>query len=298
MKPNLYPLLICLCLVISCNSVHKYKYVESDDHIDFTGNSITKNQDPKIITAASDTEAYLKAYEYFCISNKVVRDMKNSTGHTPYIPLKFALYNERGDDIATTTLFAGRSEREKEIEKRIYALPDVTTKAGDNTTSAPAVDSAKIKDLLKYFSVKKDEFSTTNTVWYGVKTIPDYVNVNTIYCYFGTDNGVADNLRFRIQYTADDWLFFKQVQFSIDGKAFEYEPSDTKTDNGDGRIWEWFDEGLTSADKDLIYALANAKTAKMKLIGTHYYSVKEITQSQITGISRTLDLYKAMGGSY
>ena len=44
---------------------------------------------------------------------------------------------------------------------------------------------------------------------------------------------MPSNLRFRIQYYADDWLFNK-VQFSIDGKAYEYIPSDTERDCGYG----------------------------------------------------------------
>ena len=106
-------------------------------------------------------------------------------------------------------------------------------------------------------------------------------------------------LRFRVQYYSDDWLFFKKIQFSIDYNAYEYIPSDTETDSGNGgKIWEWFDEALTGRDKTLIYALADAKSAKMKFIGRQYYDIKTITKNQITDMKRVLELYRAMGGVY
>lgn len=78
---------------------------------------------------------------------------------------------------------------------------------------------------------------------------------------------ILEKLRFCIQYHADEWLFFKKVSFSIDGKAYDYIPLKTETDNGNGgRIWEWSDEAITeSTDKQLIKALAKAKTAKRNL---------------------------------
>jgi hypothetical protein len=160
------------------------------------------------------------------------------------------------------------------------------------------IDSAKVAELKKFFRIKKDEFSNNNKVWYEPKSAPQYVNRNGVYCYFQTENDIPSNLRFRIQYYAEDWLFFRRVQFSIDGKAFEYIPLDVETDHGDGNIWEWFDEGVTSSDKELIGALANAKRAKMKLIGRQYHKIKTITAEQILNIRRTIELFNALGGGF
>ena len=91
----------------------------------------------------------------------------------------------------------------------------------------------------------------------------------------------------------------RQNQFSIDDKAYEFVPMDTETDSGNGgRIWEWFDESMGKSNTELLQALANAKSAKMKLIGRQYYDTRTITQTEIKDIKRTLDLYKAMGGEY
>lgn len=161
------------------------------------------------------------------------------------------------------------------------------------------IDSTKIAELTPYFKIKQDEFDPKAPVWYEPKSAPQYTNRNGIYCYFRTIDNKPQNFRFRMQYYADDWLFFHKVQFSIDEKAYEYIPNDTETDSGNGgKIWEWFDDAITtSSDKELIRALANAKTARMKIIGKQYYDIKEITPSQIKDIKRSLELFEAMGGS-
>ena len=271
------------------------------------GGTDTKEKEAKPIKAADDSSAYLQAYQNFCISQKVNKDMQTSIGKTYSVPKSFKLYNDKGVEISNSVFFADKDKREKEIEENIFSMKNTIQESVDNNKKEKAesfkqtatVDSSKTKDLLKSFRQKKDEFSNDNKIWYQPKSSPIYANANGIYCYFCTENGVPSNLRFRLQYYADDWLFFKSVRFSIDGKAYEFAPMKTETDSGDGGyIWEWFDESLSDTDKDLIYALANAKSAKMKLDGRQYYKEKGITQEQINSIKKTLDLYKAMGGQY
>jgi hypothetical protein len=132
----------------------------------------------------------------------------------------------------------------------------------DVTIVSNWVDSPKIKQLKPFFRIKKDEYSKTSEIMFKPKSAPTFVNSNGLYCYFITENEIPSNFRFRLQYYSDDWIFFRQVNFLIDGKVYEYYPFNIKTDCGDGgRIWEWFDDKVSGCDKDLIYALANAKKA-------------------------------------
>ena len=306
MPKQILPLFCLVALLSACNTNHTYRYIETDDQKSLLGGTDRIDKTPKEIKAPSDTVAYLEAYKYFCISMKVAQDMASTSVGSAGTPLSFKLYNDKGEEISNSISFAGKTTREKEIEMQIFAMKNTFKESLDKSKTndsahfqqTAVIDSAKIKELTKYFRIKKDEFSTTSEVWYKPKAAPEYINMNGIYCYFETEHGTPTNLRLKIQYLADDWLFFKTVQFSIDGKAFEYTPSKTSTDNGDGNIWEWLDEGLTSGDKDLIYALSTAKKAKMKLIGEHYFSIKDITESQVNGINKTLALYTAMGGQF
>jgi hypothetical protein len=266
---------------------------------------VTKEKDEKIIKAKDDSTAYLEAFKTFCISVKVNKDMKESLGTIYSTPVSFKLLNDKGDDITNTTLFPNRANREKEIEDLIFSMENTIQSSLDNAKKEDAeefkkttkIDSGKVKELEIHFRKRKDEFSNTNKTWYEPKTAPKYTNRNGIYCYFQTENGVPSNLRFRMQYYSDDWLFFSKVQFSIDGKAFDYIPNKTERDSGDGgHIWEWFDESVSESDTELINALSNAKSAKMKLIGQQYFDIKTISKEQLISIKRTIDLYKAMGG--
>ncbi len=303
---NKLNILLFLTLVVVLTSCDKtYKYVEKVSEESILGGTVIKEKDETIIMAKDDSTAYLEAFRKFCISVKVKKYMDKSMGKTYSTPISFKLLNDKGEDITSTTLFASRTKREKEIEERIFSMKNSVQDAVDNNRKerieefkkTAKIDSAKIKELKKFFRIKKDEFSTTGKTWYTPKSAPRYTNRNGLYCYFQTENGIPSNFRFRMQYYSDDWLFFSKVQFSIDGKAYEYVPMDTETDNGDGgRIWEWFDESVSESDKELINALANAKSAKMKLIGRQYFDIKNITQEQIKSIKRTLELYQAMGG--
>ncbi len=300
-KTILTPILI-LGLLSSCNKT--YKYVETVQEESILGGIETKESAEKIISAPNDSAAYLEAYKKFCISSKINKDMEQSLGNTFSTPLSFKLFNEKDEDITNSTLFVSRTKREKEIEKQINSMENSIQRAVDsnkkeeteNFKKTVKIDSSAIKILEKYFRKRKDEFSKTKKTWYEPKSAPTYVNKNALYCYFQTENGIPNNLRFKLQYLSDEWLFIQKVQFSLDGKAYEYIPSKTETDNGDGEIWEWFDESVNASDKDLLMALSIAKKAKMKLIGRQYFEVKPITQDQILNIKRTIELYKAMGG--
>jgi hypothetical protein len=307
MTRHLFVVLILLSFFTSCDNKKSYKYVEVVSEDGLLGGTSTKDKDPETIKATTDSAAYLEAYQNFCISLKVHGDMKKSLGTVYSTPKEFKLYNAEGSEISNTIFFADKDKREKEIEDRIFSMRNTIQESVDKNKKEKvesfkqtvSIDSAKVKDLQKYYTKHKDEFSNSKKIWYKPKTAPQYTNRNGIYCYFQTEEGIPSNLRFRLQYYADDWLFFKKVQFSIDGKAYDYIPLSTETDSGNGGyIWEWFDESISESDKDLINALANAKSAKMKLIGSQYYDIKTISQEQINSFKRTLELYKALGGQY
>ncbi len=291
-------------ILSSCNK--KYSYVEIVLEKGIFGGVDKKEKEAKTIKAKNDTLAYLDAYQKFCISLKVSKDLQETYGEVYSTPLEFKLLNDKGDDIVYSMFFVTKDKKEKEIEERIFSMGNSIKSAAERNKqekdeelkSTLKIDSVKVKELEKFFTLKKDEFSNNNKIWYMPKSAPQYTNRNGIYCYFQTENGIPNNLRFRIQYYAEDWLFFKKVQFSIDDIAFEYIPRNVETDHGSGNIWEWFDEGLTSSDKELIYALVDAKNAKMKFIGRQYHDIKTISQQQISDIKRTLELYNALGGNY
>ena len=296
---GIFLFMAALMLLTACEK--KYKYVETVKEQSILSGSSIKDKEAVIISAASDSIAYIEAFTKYCISQKVYNKMLKE-GMADYldVPIGFKLYDEDGMDI-TDISFATRLEEEERISTNILALDDVVnSNPTDGTELAESkIDSTKIEELLPFFNVNKDEFDPKGKTWYEPKSAPKYTNQNGIYLYFAAQEGKVMALRFRVQYYADDWLLFNKIQFAIDDNAYEYIPSHTEHDNGNGgMIWEWFDEALTGSDKALIYALTEAKSAKMKFIGRQYYDIKTITKSQVADMKRTLELYRAMGGNY
>lgn len=294
-KAFLLGTMVCsIFLIIACSNNQRYEYTEIKSA---SGIDVVSKSD--VIKAKNDTLAYIAAYTKFVISLKVYNDMSKD-GYGEYLdkPIDFVLTNGNGENIKSIN-FTDKERREQEIYDRIMSQTSSTQCSNTTNTgnSFSAVDSSKIKELMPYFKTKKDEFSNSNVVWYEPKSRPAYINRNGIYCYFQTKDGRPCNFRFAIQYYADDWLFFKKVYFSIDSGTYAFIPLKVETDNGDGMIWEWCDESVTSYSHiELIRALASAKQAKMKLEGRQYYKIKAITPAQIKDIKRTLELYEAMGG--
>lgn len=299
---KLFFLFSVLVILTACE--RKYKYVEIVKEQSILGDSSIKEKNEKILSAPSDSAAYIEAFSNFVVAQKVYSDMSKE-GMADYldIPIGFKLYNSEGIDISNIA-FSTKTQQEEKILSIYKSIDNVVGNSKEGLTTNTdfqenKVDSTKIKELLPYFKVKKDEFDPNGNTWYEPKSAPQYTNRNGIYLYFGVQNGKVMSLRFRVQYYSDDWLFFKKLQFSIDNNAYEYIPSDTETDSGNGgKIWEWFDEALTGSDKELIYALVDAKSAKMKFIGRQYHDIKTITNNQITDMKRALELYRAMGGVY
>lgn len=278
-----------------------YTYVETVKEPDLWGGGYSiEEEDPQTITAPTDSAAYIKAYRSFCISEKIYKDMyKRGMSEYLDIPQSFQLFNDKGEDI-TDIEFVTRAQQEATISAEIAAMDNVMDETGyDEVAQEPMVDSVKIKELLPYFDVEKDEFDPRGTVWCEPKSAPKYINKDGIYLYFGIDrDGEPLPLRIKIQYHADDWLFFSKVQFSIDGNAYEFIPFSTDRDHNGGMIWEWCDEAVSTSDRELLLALSEAKSAKMKFIGRQYYDIKTISSQQVRDIRRALELYTAVGGVY
>lgn len=119
-----------MTFLTSCDK--SYKYVEKVSEESILGGTDIKEKDEETIKAKDDSTAYLEAFKKFCISVKVNKDMAQSMGKTYSTPLSFKLLNDKGIDITNTTLFANRTQREKEIEEQIFSMKNSIQDAVDN----------------------------------------------------------------------------------------------------------------------------------------------------------------------
>lgn len=157
------------------------------------------------------------------------------------------------------------------------------------------VDSVTVNQLKRYFTVTTDEFD--GRTWWKPKTAAKFVNRNSLYFYFEETSGTVSNFRIRFQYYADDWLFIEKVTFLVDDNVFTYRPDKVDRDNGDGFIWEWFDEYLIPARQFFLEAIENAKVVKMKIQGQQYDKVKTVSPAELLSLKQSISIYKAKGGS-
>jgi hypothetical protein len=171
----------------------------------------------------------------------------------------------------------------------------------DTSTAIPAftqfpekkADSSKLKALKNRIYIKKGEFDEPTFIY--SKNRPKYHSSNALYIYYNKD--LLSGVRLVAQYYADDWLFIEKIKFSIDGKTFTYIPTDVKRDNDGGYIWEWMDEYMGSENKELIEALANAKSVKIRYDGRQYYDDRTVSASNLQSIKDVYQYFKASGGS-
>lgn len=296
----LFILLLCLSF---CSCQKKYRYVEIVNERDIlSGETSRKEKEPELIEASDDSVAYCAAYQKFCIAQKVSRDMKKSGMDLGDEPIEFKLLDEQNVNIANKNIFVSKDKIEEEISERIFSLENSVKNTGSikETQKSFSVDKSKVDELLKDFVRNRDEFDGSGLVWYTPKHAPKHVDRNGIYLYFGKDDNSIKPLRLRVQYYADEWLFISNVIFNIDGKVFRFIPTKVERDSGNGgMIWEWIDEPIQDeSDKELIYALVNAKSAKMKFNGSQYYKIKAISNAQLTSMRKTLELFNALGGNF
>jgi hypothetical protein len=292
---SIFLLLFAIIFTGSCNSEKTYKYVELVKEENNSGMTETKEKNQKDIIAESDSSAYLEAYRTFCTSVKSYKDKLDFMGRANSVPLKFRLLDEKGTDIAGSVNFDNKQAKEREIEYSIFSKEFSIKEYMENG----GIDNrAKIEELNQYIaSSKKDEFDPDQVIWHRPKSASKYAD--EVYCYFSSAKGAPGALRFRIQFSGDELIFFGKVQFSIDGNAYEYIPSGTRTDiRSDGKIREWFDEPLRETGKELINALANAQSAKIKFIGKQRSVIRTISTEQAGDIKRVVELYRLMGGEF
>jgi predicted choloylglycine hydrolase len=93
--------LLLILLIFAFSSCNKsYKYVETVKEKSLFSNSYNeKEEEPKTISSKNDSLAYLEAYQKFCISQKVYKDMTNQGIEFVNIPIKFSLYNSNGEKV-------------------------------------------------------------------------------------------------------------------------------------------------------------------------------------------------------
>jgi len=123
---------------------------------------------------------------------------------------------------------------------------------------------------------------------------------NAVYFYFNMDGDYPGPLHLRVQYYADDPINYDELVFTIDGFDYVFFPqAPQRGKTAQQMYWENSDDVMHTADKDLVYALGHSHWAMIKLKGADGINhVKMLNEQQLLDLSRTLQLYRLLGGTW
>ncbi|MFD2600538.1 hypothetical protein [Flavobacterium suzhouense] len=201
--------------------------------------------------------------------------------------------------VAVAALFLLISRNHKSFSGRSNNVTVLNNSSSEVLKQTKKVDSLEFKRLISYFKLKRDEFDPSGTIRYMPETSPEKPKGNAIFCYFDQTDDLVANLRLRMQVENKEWLFYKRCQFLIDGKIFDYIPSNIEFNQaGTGNVCEWFDNAINENNFVIVKALSKAKIAKVKILGRNYDKVIVFTDKDIASIDHTLELYSAMNGEF
>ena len=149
------------------------------------------------------------------------------------------------------------------------------------------------KQALSKMKSKTDKVQ--GITWYEPNAMPHYIDER---CYFLPYIGVWESsafLRGRLNYTGDNWIFWENVIFHIDGvnksKSFGY--GEITRDN-DTEVWEYVDFKLTSSDIELLKAIADSEETIIRFQGDKYRHDFTVRSSDKSAIKDVLAAYEAI----
>lgn len=157
------------------------------------------------------------------------------------------------------------------------------------------VDEATIVSALKGLSRECDKM--LDICWYKPPSAAKFTNANTFHLYFGrTSSGSFTDLRLRVQYFSDDWLFIRNVWAKADGVRVQVPAGKWERDNNHD-IWEWSDVAVdTPQSTAAIKAIATAKSVVIRFEGRQYYNDRTLTATQLKALRDVIAAYETATG--
>ena len=164
------------------------------------------------------------------------------------------------------------------------------------TDAQSAFQSIKMQQaqaLLSKFRLEDDP--VRGMKFYNSKTQPYYADVRSyVFPYIGMNSNNEIWLCADFHYTGDDWVFFKQIIFSVDGKnttkTFSYF-NDIVRDNGGGDVWEYVNTGDGGQYEDLFWSIVNSTNTIVRFQGDNYHYDLTVSQKDKDAIREVLTAF-------
>lgn len=188
------------------------------------------------------------------------------------------------------------SEARDLISKVDKMIEDEIKKRDAERARLEREEKQRLANATKKLRTKYDDIR--GITWYYDRGTPVYTDYNSFHLYMGKEKSGPPWLRFRIQYTADDWLFIESYIIKTDNNSYTIPTKfgEVETDHGSGAIWEWYDVALDSKLYEIVKDVITSKTVKLRHNGKQYYRDRTITSTEKQGLRNILDAYEALGG--
>jgi hypothetical protein len=142
--------------------------------------------------------------------------------------------------------------------------------------------------------LRKKEDRVEGVTFYQHPNTPKYLNSrSTVYLYIGRKGDGKPWLRMKVQYTADDWLFVKDVAAWHDGVKEQLVSGRFETDHNSD-IWEWVDVTPSSYQIAVLRSLADSKEAILRFTGGKYRRDVKFSAGDKRAIREVLMAYEVL----
>ena len=216
----------------------------------------------------------IKDEDLIALSNKIDLKIKDRKTEELLQSLKKVKADDFEENIKIYVELRKLKPENKEYTEKIKYYMDLKTKKHQEQVSKA------LSNMIK----KHDDI--TNITWYRDKNTPKYLNSNGFFLYFS-----KDNLRLKIQYYADDWLFIEKVIIKTDKEMHILTPKFDR-DNEYGKIWEWADMYVDNIGIAIIEDIINSNSVKIRYEGSKYQKDITLSEKQKKALKDTLFAFK------
>lgn len=185
------------------------------------------------------------------------------------------------------------------------ALRDSAAVEGHRLTSPPTMADAPQRLMWRDEPVTAtiDQLMPYCVIDDGGDCRSKYVTVdepaNEVYLAFSLIDSLPGPLRLCVRYGGEIPMDFDQLTFTVDGFDYSFYPANIQHGHtASGTYWAISDDEITTAFKDLVYALAHARWGMIKMRHSSGGNiVKIITDGQRQDFANTLALFLLLGGT-
>lgn len=192
----------------------------------------------------------------------------------------------------------GKNKVEQHLTELQNANKQAAEKSAKENAAMAAQYKAKAQKALE--AMRKVEDKVQSVTFYYDKNSPQYINTKSeMWLYIAKEQGSQPELRLKITYIAEDWLFIDRFLFKTDKGTHEINPSSAfalNRDNEGGKIWEWYDAPAGPDELEVISAIINSKVTVMRYDGQQYYKDRTISVAEKQRLVNVIDAYYALVG--